>query len=213
MESIWLQSEGDNWFSRNKERLGKHSDIPLLLLQPYSIRPETVIEIGASNGYRLAKIHEQYNSSVTAVEPSSKAVEDGKEKYPFITFVRNTCEDADVQGKFDLVIVNFVLHWIGRDSLFKCVQKVDEVLKDDGHLILGDFGTEHFFKRKYHHLKDAGLYTWKAPYWEQFTKSGRYLEIAKLRFNHDTREITSSINNDNMGTAVLLKKTDMYCEV
>lgn len=213
MKNVWLEFEGDNWFLRNKEHLGKDSDIPLLLLQLYSIRPKKVLEIGAANGYRLAKIHEQYNSDVTAIEPSQKAVEDGKRKYPFVRFIRSTCEDADVQGKFNLIIANFVFHWIYREDLYACVCKIDKMLEEGGYLIVGDFGTDYFFKKKYHHLKDANLYTWKMPYWELFTKSGKYLELAKLRFNHDTHKISSDIDADNMGTTVLLKKNDMHIEL
>ena len=87
MANPWFESEGDNWYLRNKESFGKKSDVPLFLLQFYSIKPGKVLEIGASNGYRLATIHERYNSNVTAVEPSKKAVEDGHSMYPFITFI------------------------------------------------------------------------------------------------------------------------------
>lgn len=210
MKNIWLESEGDKWFLRNKGYLGKDSDILLLLLELYSIKPKNVLEIGAANGYRLSKLHEKYKSDVIAVEPSQEAIKDGKKKYPFIKFIRSTCEDLNLPQKFDLVIVNFVFHWIYRENLYLCVEKIDKILEKEGHLIVGDFGTEYFFKRKYHHLKDANLYTWKGPYWELFTKSGQYLEIAKLRFNHDTHKITSYINFDNMGTVVLLKKMDLF---
>jgi len=51
------------------------------------------------------------------------------------------------------------------------------------------------------------------PYWELFTSSGKYLEIAKLRFHHDEHSFSTDINNMNMGTIVLLKKTKMYIEL
>ena len=213
MKNLWLEFEGDNWFLRNKDYLGKNFDIPLFLLELYSIKPKKVLEIGAANGYRLAKIYKRYNSDVIGIEPSQKAIQDGKKNYPFIKFFRNTCEKFNLQEKnFDLIIANFVFHWIYRENLYACVQKIDELLETDGYLIIGDFGTEYFFKRKYHHLKDGNFYTWKMPYWELFTKSGRYLEIAKLRFNHDTHRLSSDINVDNMGTTVLLKKQELFIE-
>lgn len=215
MKNLWLETEGDNWFLRNKEYLGeKDLDMPLSLLTLYSITPQKVLEIGASNGYRLAKIHERYSSpKVTAIEPSKEAIEDGRNKYPFIRFFRNTCEDFNLEEKFDLVIVNFVFHWIYREHLYLCVKKIDDVLEDGGFLILGDFGAEYFFKKEYHHLKDANFSTWKMPYWELFTTSGRYLELAKIRFDHDTHNISTDIHLDNMGTVVLLKKQDLYVEL
>jgi SAM-dependent methyltransferase len=212
MKNFWTEFEGDNWFLRNKNFLGKGFDMPLFLMELYLIKPGNVLEVGAANGYRLAKIHEVYNSDVTGIEPSRNAIEDGISKYPFIRFIRSTCECFDLQEKFDLIIVNFVFHWIYRENLYVCVNKIDQNLKEGGYLILGDFGPEYFFKRKYHHLKDANFYTWKMSYWELFTRSGKYLEIAKLRFNHDTHKLSPDINIDNMGTTVLLKKQDLYIE-
>lgn len=213
MNNLWFESEGDNWYARNKEHLGKGFDIPLSLLDMYSINPKRILEIGAANGYRLAKIHEKYDAEVTAIEPSENAVKDGKANHPAVKFIRSTFEDCALDGKFDLIIVNFVFHWIYRENLYKCVYKIDNMLSDDGCLIIGDFGPEYFFKRKYHHLDNADFYTWKMLYSELFTKSGRYMELAKLRFNHDTHKLSTDVNTDNMGTVVLLIKKDLYLEL
>jgi len=215
MKDLWLKSEGDNWFIRNKKNLEKNkkNDLPLFLLNLYLIKPKKVLEIGAANGYRLGEIYKRFKSDVTAIEPSLKAIEDGKKKFPFIKFIRSTCEDSKIQKKFDLIITNFVFHWIYRENLYEAVHKIDSMLKNKGYLIMGDFGPEYFFKKKYHHLKNTPFYTWKAPYWELFTKSGKYLEISRLRFNHNSHCITPDIDADNMGIVVLLKKKDMYIEL
>lgn len=213
MNNLWFESEGDNWYSRNKEHLGRGFDIPLYLLDMYSIKPKKVLEIGAANGYRLAKIHEKHDAEVTAIEPSEIAVKDGKTNNSAVKFIRSTFEDCDLEEKFDLVIANFVFHWIYREKLYKCIYKIDNMLKDKGYLIIGDFGPEYFFKRKYHHLNNADFYTWKMLYSELFTKSGRYLELAKIRFNHDNHKFSTDVNVDNMGTVVLLTKKDMYQEL
>jgi hypothetical protein len=57
------------------------------------------------------------------------------------------------------------------------------------------------------------FYTYKMPYWESFTNSGKYLEIAKLRFHHDKHILSTDIDNANMGAEVLLKKQDMFIEL
>ncbi len=214
MSNPWFEFEGDNWYTRNKEYLGSSFDVPLFLLKLYSIKPEKVLEIGATNGYRLAKIHEQYNAEVIAIEPSEKAVEDGRAKYPAVRFIRSTCEDCDLEEKFDLIIVDFVFHWVYRESLYKCVYKIDNMLEDGGCLLIGDFGPEYFFKRKYHHLENADFYTWKMLYSELFTKSGKYLELARLRYIAGSHKFTSDINIINdMCTVVLLNKKDMFIEI
>lgn len=157
MSNVWSKCDGDNWYLRNKNSLGKEFDLPLFLLDSYSIKPKKVLEIDAFNGYRLAKIHERYSSDVTAVEPSEKAIENGKKMHPCARFSKNTCEKFNTEEKYDLIIVNFVFHWIYREDLYTCVNKIDKFLEDEKYLIIGDFGTEHFFKRQYHHSKDADL--------------------------------------------------------
>src|SRR4030042_1448339 len=106
MKNQWLEFEGDNWYARNKDHLGGAFDPPLFLLDLYSIKPKKVLEIGASDGYRLAVIHKKYGSEATAVEPSEKAVESGKSSYPFVRFIRSPCEDFDSEENFDTEIVN-----------------------------------------------------------------------------------------------------------
>lgn len=212
MKNIWKESEGDNWFLRNKVNLGENFDVLLFLLKLYYIKPANVLEIGAANGYRLAELYKKYNSYTVVIEPSKKAIEDGRKKYPFIKFIKSTIEDCKLGEKFNLIIVNFVFHWIYRENLYTCVAKIDGLLEKGGYLIIGDFGTESFLKKKYHYLKNIDFYTWKMEYWELFTRSGNYLELAKIRFNHDTHKICTDINIDNMATVVMLKKQDLYIE-
>jgi len=213
MNNPWFEFEGDRWFLRNKQKLGDNFDFCLFLLDLYSIIPKNVLEIGCSNGYRLAKIYERFMSNVVGIEPSKKAIEDGMKKYPFVRFIRAMCETIDIDDKFDLIIVNFVFHWIQRENLYSCVQRIDYLLEDKGYLIIGDFGTDFFIKKVYHHIKDSNFYTWKMAYWKLFTSSGKYIELAKLRFNHDTHRFSSDIDISNMGTVVLLKKTNISIEL
>jgi len=122
-------------------------------------------------------------------------------------------ESFKIREKADLVIVNFVFHWVDRKNLMKFITKIDELLAPGGFIILGDFGLENFVKRKYHHLPKAGVFTYKQQYQNIFTASGIYKEIAKICFNHDTGEISADIDNHNTGTISLLKKIELYQEV
>lgn len=208
---IWFESESDNWFKRNKDALQKKADLPLFLLDLYSIKPQKALEIGCSNGYRLAEIHKKFSSQVFGVEPSSQAINDGRTKWPFIEFQRDLCESFVLQEKVDLIIVNFVLHWISRNSLFESVQNINNSLANNGYLILGDFGNESFIQRDYHHLpSDKQIFTYKQQYQNIFTSTGLYKEIAKFSFNCNTGKITSDIDNSNTGTVSLLKKSSLY---
>lgn len=43
-KNLWLEFEGNSWFLRNKDHLGKGFDIPLFLLELYSIKPKKALE-------------------------------------------------------------------------------------------------------------------------------------------------------------------------
>lgn len=209
---IWFHSEGDNWFTRNKNILETRKDLAGFMLDLYDIKPRRVLEIGCSNGYRLASFHKKYGCEVIGVEPSVKAIADGKAKWPFIKFIRGMCETFELKGHVDLVIVNFVFHWIARENLIKSIERIDSVLGKNGFLLIGDFGTENFIKRGYHHLQDEDVYTYKQQYQQMFISSGLYKELAKISFNHDIGNLSADIDNSNVGTVNLLKKMEMYSE-
>jgi hypothetical protein len=44
MNNPWFEFEGDNWYMRNREYLGKVFDIPLFMLELYSIKSQKVLE-------------------------------------------------------------------------------------------------------------------------------------------------------------------------
>ncbi|MBU4139154.1 MAG: class I SAM-dependent methyltransferase, partial [Euryarchaeota archaeon] len=85
-DNIFFDYEGDNWFKRNQKSLLKTTehDFILDMIRSYNIIPRAVLEIGASNGWRLNEIYEIYGSKCTAVEPSELAIKDGRERYPHI---------------------------------------------------------------------------------------------------------------------------------
>ena len=209
MTNIWIDSEGDNWFDRNKGKIPADNDFILELLEKYQIHPRNVLEIGCANGYRLVQIHDKYSCSVIGVEPSAKAIIDGKTKWKYITFIHSLCESFEVKEKADLIIINFVLHWVTRPELIKCIYNIDKSLSDGGFLIIGDFGTDNFIKRKYHHLPDANIWTYKQEYSKIFTSTGLYLEIARMKYNHNAVELTSNIDNSDMATISLFSTTEL----
>ncbi|MFN4152410.1 MAG: class I SAM-dependent methyltransferase, partial [Candidatus Sericytochromatia bacterium] len=186
MTNIWKDFEGNNWFNRNKSYIDNKdlSNDPIIkIIDLYDLKPDSIIDIGSSNGYRVNYIKDRVKSSINfAVDPSKEAIDDGKSKYPDINFINCLGEELNIQEKFDLVIINFVFHWVYRENLFKFLYNIDSLVKENGFLIIGDFGVDSFIKREYSHLKDNSFHTWKQQYDNIFTSSGNYLEIAKLRF-------------------------------
>jgi ubiquinone/menaquinone biosynthesis C-methylase UbiE len=216
-DNVFLKSEGDNWFKRNANSLvGTHDkDFVIDLIQLYNIVPKNVLEIGASNGWRLNEINGIYGCNCVAVEPSELAINAGKEKYPIIEFHRAVANELpfDKDQKFDLVIINFVFHWIGREQLFKSVSEIDRVLSDGGFLVIGDFMPDSPNKVNYYHIKDQQIWTYKQDYARLFTCSNVYKLIGSITGHHETKKFDPYVDNKSRIAVTLLKKDyDNYPE-
>lgn len=206
---IFLESEGDRWFERNiavLEHCDPDVDLPLRLMNLYNLCPANVMEVGASNGYRLATIAQRYGSSVVAVEPSADAIRDGQARFPAVEFVRGTADAIDLETAFDLVIANFVFHWVDRGRLLRAMAEIDRLLSDGGHLIIGDFLPDAPTRVRYHHLPDELAYTYKQNYASVFLASGIYRQVAMLTADHSTHELTSGARQDERIAVWLLRK-------
>lgn len=210
-EQIFKEFESDKWYLRNRENLKPKDDLVTFLIELYQLIDfnSKVLEIGASNGYRLAKIYEKYKCEVVAVEPSKKAVEEGCKEFPYIKFLNITAEDVDFSEDYDLIIVNSVLHWIDRKNLLKVIHNIDKALKYGGYLIIGDFQLPFPIKNRYHHIEKFEVFTYKLRYKEIFISTGFYYELANLCYNHDTKDF-NDINLKNLFSLSLLKKENIY---
>lgn len=209
-DDIFRQTEGDSWFARNRAALGAFdasADLPLRLLELYNLRPQSVIEIGAANGVRLAAIERWSGARCVALEPSADAICDGKASFPALTFIRGSAGAVPVKESFDLVIVNFVLHWIDRVSLLRSVGEIDRLVKDGGFLIIGDFQPANFIRARYHHLTDSEVYTYKQDYPALFRSAGLYHPVAMLSADHSTKALDPrAVEHDRIGATLLRKE-------
>lgn len=204
-DRLFSESEADAYFDRrqissrsNSERL-KH-DLPLILIKKSKIVFENVAEVGAYDGFRLAHLNKHYGCKATAFEPSRKAIEKGRDENPSVTFFQRCASNLEEaqDSEFDLIIVDFVFHWIDRSTLLKSVAEIDRVLAENGHLIIGDFDVDSPAKQKYHHLPDDDIWTYKQKYDEIFT-STRCFELLAT-------EISGSNNDDPVGRRCCLMK-------
>lgn len=211
-DRIFFEYEGNNWFRRNKESLKVDGDLPLFLMEIYNIKPRRVLEVGASNGYRLAEIHKKFGAEVYAVEPSTSAIKDGEKEFPFIIFQRATMETMRPEKHFfDLIIVNSVFHWVDRETLLSNIANLNNALNWGGYLIIGDFQLQFPTKRKYHHLEEK-VSTYKLDYKKIFLATGFYKEIATISKDHDKKALTGDTTIDTYFSVSLLKKEDVYVE-
>jgi SAM-dependent methyltransferase len=204
-----MESEGDRWFERNQMALNSFdaaADLPLRLIELYKLRPERVVEIGAANGFRLAAIRSRTGADVVAVEPSERAILNGKASFPFVAFIRGAASSVPLRESFDLVIVNFVFHWIDRANLLRSVAEVDRLVQDGGFLIIGDFYPANFLQVPYHHLNNADLRTYKQNYAATFIASGLYHSVCLLTGDHAGKELDGKAGEDERIGAWLIRK-------
>jgi SAM-dependent methyltransferase len=216
-DGVFAASEGDRWFRRNRaylESIDLSKDGPLRLIDLYGLTPKRVLEIGAANGWRLAAIAQRLGCKVVAQEPSHAAVAHGRMAHPEVEFIEGTASKIDLQDAFDLIIINSVLHWVDRSTLFATLAEIDRLLADGGHLIIGDFYPTNRLRVRYHHLADDEIYTYKQDYSAMFLASGLYRPVALLTFDHSTRDLQADVGEDERFSTCLLRKAtrELYTE-
>ncbi len=187
-DKIFLKKEGDAWFLRNKEELGcaKYDRPSRLAKSLNKEKIKSIAELGCSNGWRLHYLGREFQvSRLVGVDASKKAITDGKKRYPELDLRQGLLHAVPLSEAFDLVIVNFVFHWVDRTTLARSVAEVDRVVNDGGYLIIGDFLPRVRQKRRYHHLPEKAVYTYKQDYARIFESLGIYKEIRRMIYNHD----------------------------
>ncbi len=188
-QDVFLDSEGDAWFARNAVALeAKGSvDVPLQLIS--QLKPDepiaSVLELGCSNGWRLGHLAAELGVRCVGVDPSEKALADGRRRFPSLELLHGTLADPPIEEQFDLVIVNFVLCWIDRADLFSAYTAMDALVRDGGHLVIGDFLPDHPQRRPYQHVSDSQVFTFKQDYAAPLLASNLYDEIARTTYDHD----------------------------
>ena len=82
-KKIFLKSEGDKWFLRNRNnidlKISLSKDPILNYLKKKKVCFRSVLEIGCSNGYRLELLkHIKENLQLYGIDPSKKAILEGR---------------------------------------------------------------------------------------------------------------------------------------
>lgn len=218
-DSIFFNSEGNNWYNRNSTALDAADKIdwPCHLIQQLDGKEniKSVIELGCSSGYRLAKLRSKLapDCGFAGVDASIEAVTEGMRKYQGLDLRHAALSDIPFQKEFDVVIVNFVLHWIDRRTLALSIAEADRLLKNGGYLVLGDFLPDFPQRRRYHHLSDENVYTFKQDYSKIFLALGTYQELARVSFNHDSTadySFRSCASSERGFTTLLHKSLDSF---
>jgi ubiquinone/menaquinone biosynthesis C-methylase UbiE len=190
-DEVFVSGEADAWFERNASAMHGWRDAaadPILrMLRRYGARPATVLEVGASNGYRLNWIQEAFGAQCTGIDPSAKAVEDGRSHYPGVKLDVGVASQLPYDSaSFDCVVVCSVFHWLDRAALLQGIAETDRVLKDGGLLVLADFQPLAPERVHYHHREDVEVFTYKQDYAAIFRASNVYELLSAEVVDHAT---------------------------
>lgn len=172
-KEIFLQSEGDAWFTRNQQGVAcrKLPDDDALLREILDLFPLSagkklkVLEVGCGDGTRLAWIKNNLNADCYGIEPSSQAVATARLKH--IDAQQGTADELPFDShSFDIVIFGFCLYLCDRDDLFRIASEADRVLRSPGWLMIMDFFSPTPRARTYHHC--PGVQSYKMDYRAMF---------------------------------------------
>lgn len=192
---VFLESEGNAWLERNRDKLGHGRDLVSALIEANGIKPTRVLEVGCSTGWRLVKLREKYGCEVWGADPSMQAlIEAADSRIPAVQ-----CGAANLRGmlpgSFDLVIYGFCLYMTDPEDWFRIVAEGDAVLESGGYLVIHDFDPPMgLYARRYKHRD--GLFAY-------------HFDWAQLWLKHPLYHMVSRNigDEDDVGMVTILKKS------
>ena len=209
-KEIFKAGEGNRWFSRNRKSSNACRDSEdeiVNLIKSIELFPKKVLEIGCSAGHRLETMRLVFQADCYGIDPSTEAIDDGKNRYPKIFLQVGTADDLPFDdNSFDMIIFGFSLYLCDREDLFKIAYEADRCLKNQGTLIIKDFYPPFAYKNKYSH--HDSIYSYKMNYSRMFTWNPAYAEISKIVFSHSgfaLRDVP-----DEKVAIVVLRKNEEY---
>lgn len=204
---IFKNGEGDQWYKRNKSKLVPKEDYVCRMIENIGVRPQRIVELGCSNGYRLEHLRQKYHAVCYGYDISHEAIETGSKAFSHVHLAQKALHEVPSDETFDLVICNFVLSWVDRNHLAQSMVTIDALVRGGGTLVLGDFCPDYQQKRKYHHLPNEEVYTYKQDYAAFFKAIGLYREVAVFTFNHD-KLIYGYAPSEERGMCTALRKME-----
>lgn len=198
--------EGSEWYRRNQRVLESYTEdrIVNFVIQK-NLAQKAILDLGASNGWRLRMLAPHTQAELFGIEPGEEAVKAAESLKPRAIVTRGVSHDLSqfADQSIDLVIISFVLHWVDRAQLLKTVAEVDRILANGGYIIIQDFDPGFAAKTNYHHLPEASMFTYKQAYWDIFKSSQLYHIIHQESFAHNQ---DLPLTPDNTCTMAVLHK-------
>jgi len=171
-KKLFLNSEADQMFLRNKEKLFQinyqKDEIFLILNKKINKNKRfNILEVGCAGGDRLLFLKEKFpKCKFYGIDPSKKAI-----KKNIKSNINLKVGSADklpyANNKFDIIIFGFCLYLCDNDDLFKIGSEAYRVIKKKSLVIIKDFIQDNVKYNKYSHLKN--ILSRKMNYVRMFT--------------------------------------------
>lgn len=205
------EGEGDKWFARNRSHFNVENDPVLNFLQFTKQRLGQVLEVGCSNGWRLAEMTKHgicTANGAFGIDPSKEAVADGLQRWPQLKLSVGTADVLEFpDGSFDTLIFGFCLYLVDPSDLFRVACESDRVLKKGGRIMILDFKSKGYIANPYSHYQ--GVYSRKMNYCQMFEWHPNYVLESSLSCGHAEARSFGVPNNLNDWISVsTLKKID-----
>ena len=174
-EAIFLESEGDAWHVRNKDK--PYNNDRNEIIATIVPKVKSVLEVGCGDGRYLSGLGDLYGAKCTGIDISCAAIDSGRKLFPETDFILGSAQYRYLETEYEMVIYGFCLYVCDPASLHHIAHLGDRSLQDGGHLVIHDFDPEYPHKVPYHHV--PGLFSYKMDYSKLWLANPAYSLVSK----------------------------------
>ena len=206
-KEIFLESEANEWFLRNKKKASEeiyNLDVLISWLEPFKNNINEILEVGSGSGHRLHQLCKSLEANGKGVEPSEEAVKFANNQFSNCNFSKGTSEKLEQDSEsFDLVHLGFFLYLVDRQDYLTSIAEADRVTKTGGFLSIIDFDPINPYSNSYSHFN--GLKSFKIDNSKVFIESGKYSLVNKFSFSH-SKNYFSKREDERISLMLLYKE-------
>ena len=206
-DKIFLDVEADKYFDRN----GPQENIFILdALKFLNPLPEhNIFEIGCGSGATLNKLKSKYNSKVSGIDTSKRAIEFAKKKFKLKDVYTDTFLNFKIKKKYDVVIDGGFLYVTPNNLIKKTLRKIFRIMKMNSYFIFWDYDTPHSYSNDWKYNKKIKSY--KRDYLKLINSLDKKLYLlSKKQFILNTKKelkhYTEKLDFDKIITVMIFKK-------
>ena len=209
-EDIFLESEADAWFQRNKSSLTPNKEhLKWLLneLRPFGDSINDIAEVGCASGINLNFLCSNLKARGFGIDPSKLAIENARHLYAdkHLEFFVGTADNLCLKkNSCDLVYIGFCLYLVSEEKISLAIEEMLRIVKPGGFLAITDFDYGKSISVPYSH--NNRITTFKRDYQKLiYAKTEEAYLVSKTSFSH-FKNIFNPIRNERVSTSLFYKE-------